>query len=653
MKVGVYFCNCGANIADRIDSKVVEEEIGRSGIAAYFATVDFMCSGEGKEFLRSDVAERKPDRIVIAACSPRDYESAFRQALSETGMNPYLMQMINIREQVAWVTPEALQATRKACTMIRAALHRVALHTPLVKQQLEVCPDVVVIGAGPAGLKAALKLAEAGRKVTLVEKTPVLGGLPVRFEELYPGMECGPCMIEPILADVLHGPDASRIEVLTLAELEDVAGYYGNFDVKIRQKPRFVDAAACVGCGECIAPCPVTAGNEFNYGMNERKAIAFPFSGALPNAPFLDAGICIRKSGKDCSACQAACPVEGAINLDDVEKHFERKAGAIVLAVGASLLDSRTLPALGHGSNPAVVNGLEFERILASNGPTGGEITTPSGKQPETLAIVHCVGSLDSERAPYCSGVCCGYALKFNHLIASKLPGAKIFHLYREMVMPGKQDYALWEHARKHLNSTFLRYSNGASLEVVPGNGHNTVRYCDTEGNSRTINADMVVLCPAVVPSESAGNLHRLLEVPLDSFGFFEELHTRLDSAQSRVRGYFIAGACQAPMDIQKSMSQGTAAAGYILSGLADGKKLDIEPITASVDEERCSGCRTCRSVCPYKAISYPAETERARVNALLCQGCGTCVAACPAGAIRGNHFTNEQILAELRAILQ
>ncbi len=653
MKVGIYFCNCGANIADRIDPDAVKQQLGISEPASYFATVDFMCSGEGKEFLRSDIAERKPDRIVIAACSPRDYESAFRQVLSEAGMNAYLMQMVNIREQAAWVTPDAGQAVQKACTMIRAALRRVALHEPLEEQQLEMCPDAVVIGAGPAGLKAALKLAEAGREVTLVEKSPVLGGLPVRYEELYPGMECGPCMIEPILAEVFHGPDAHRIEVLTLAEVEDVAGYYGNFDVRIRQRPRFVDPSACVGCGECIGPCPATSGNEFNYGMNERKAISFPFSGALPNVPFLDALICARTSGQDCRACQAACPVDGAINFNDSEKHLERKAGAIVLAVGAKVLDNGITRALGHGSDPCVVNSLEFERILASNGPTAGEIITPSGKRPVALAVIHCVGSLDSAGVPYCSGVCCGYAMKFNHLITSKLPDAKVYHLYREIVMPGKQDYALWEHARKQPNSTFLRYAGGASLEVVPVNGHHTVNYRDTEGKNCSVNADMVVLCPAMVPSESIQNLHRILEVPLDGFGFFEELHSRLDSVQSRVRGYFIAGACQAPMDIQKSMIQGTAAAGSILSGLADGKKLELEPITASVDEEHCSGCRTCRFVCPYKAIGHAEDTGKAHVNALLCQGCGTCVAACPAGAVYGNHFTNEQILAELRGILQ
>jgi heterodisulfide reductase subunit A len=614
--------------------------------------VEFLCSEEGKQFLEQDLIENRPDRVVIAACSPREVESVFMQCLQNAGMNPYFVQIANIREQVAWITPDAALATPKACSAIRAAVARVCLHEPLERKELEVCRDVLVVGAGPAGLKAALCLAEAGRKVVLVEKTPVLGGLPVRYEELFPNMECGPCLLEPVMGEVLHGQDAHNIEILTLSELIDVKGYYGNFTVTVKQSPRYVDEGKCVGCGACIPPCPAVVKNEFNYGLDERKAISLPFAGSLPNVPFLAREACLRTEGQDCHLCRDACPMEGAVVFDEPEKLWERNVGAIIMAVGGALYDCSQLPALGYG-RPGVYTSLEFERLLARNGPTGGELLLPDGKPPATLAIVHCVGSLDEQHQPYCSGVCCSYALKFNHLVRNKLPESRIYHLYKELVIPGKEEFSLYRHASHNPNTQFLRYRDVADVCVTAANGRHAIQYRDAAGAAGEFAADMVVLCPAIVGSESAGRLSELLDMPADQFGFFQEPNSRLDAAQSKVRGIYLAGTCQAPMDIRGATGQGMAVAGYVLSGLADGKKLKIEPITASVDEGVCSGCRICGNVCPYKAISFSVERGVSSVNALLCHGCGTCVAACPAGAMQSHHFANQQIFAEMEAALQ
>lgn len=649
MKIGVYFCNCGSNIAEKIDSEKVKAAVLAIPDVAYFKTADFICSEDGKQFLEDDLTENRPDRIVVAACSPREHEATFMRVMSRAGMNPYLMQMVNIREQVAWVTEDNKRATLKAINMISGAIARVRHHVPLQKQELDACPNVLVVGAGPAGLKAALTLAEAGRKVTLVEKEPVMGGMPVRYEELFPDMECGPCMLEPILGEVLHGEYAENIELLTMAELVDVAGFYGNFIARIRQAPRFVDIHQCIGCGECIAVCPAATANEFNCGLSERKAIDFPFMGALPNAPFLDTTTCVRSSGEECRACKDACPMgEDVINFDDAEQVLERNVGAIILATGSSLLDCSTIPNLGYGTLPEVYTSFEFERILSSTGPTGGEIASRSGAAPASIAIVHCVGSLDQSRREYCSGICCQYAFKFNHLIAAKLPDAKIHHLYKELVIADKSAFSLYHHAHDNANTSFHRFRSTDDLSIAGSANGMTVTCGDA-----AIDADMVVLCPAVVPGAGTAALSNLLEVSLDRFGFFEELHGRMDAAQSKIKGVYLAGACQAPMDIQKAVLQGMAATGYVLSNLAEGRKLEIEPITAAVDEERCAGCRVCITVCPYKAISFDGEKEVSVVNALLCHGCGTCVAACAAGAMTGNHFTNKAILAEIEGVLR
>ncbi len=652
MKTGVYFCNCGTNISDKIDSEKIREEILKLPGEIRFRTIDFMCSEDGKEALEKDLKENGMERAVITACSPRDHENTFMRVLSKAGLNPYLMQMVSVREQVAWVTEEREKATEKALRYTNAALKRLALQDPLEHKEIDICPDVLVIGAGPAGLKAALSIAESGRKVVIVEKTPVIGGMPVRYEELFPNMECGPCMLEPVLGDVLHGEHSGNIELLTISEVMDVVGSYGNFIVKIRRNPRYVDADKCIGCAECMTPCPVSAKNEFNYGLDERKAIYLPFAGALPNAPSIDNAICLRAKGRDCRLCKDACPVEDAIIYDDAESIIERNVGAILVAVGAGVYDCKKIPNLGYGSMPDVYTSSEFERILASNGPTEGEVKTAQGKRPKSVAIIHCAGSLDENHKEYCSGICCQYAFKFNHLVGKKLPGTKIYHFYKELSFPGKEEFTLYHHAKEDRNTAFVRYRDMKDLKVEKKGAKKAVTYKDASGKKGSAPADMLILCPAVVPAEGSGSLGNILEATHDKFGFFEELHGRMDSAQSKIKGIYLAGACQSPMDIQKAMSQGMAAAGYILSGLVAGRKLEIKPITAVVDADRCSGCRVCMSVCPYKAISYDTEKEVSSVNEVLCQGCGTCVAACPAGAVKGNHFTTDEIFAEIEGVL-
>jgi heterodisulfide reductase subunit A len=270
-RIGVYICTCSTNISDNID---IEELVTFSSDlenVGYVKVHTLLCSDEGKDFLADDISKEKPDRIVIAACTPKEHEKTFRNILQNAGVNPYLFQMVNIREQVAWATAERSAATEKAKAYIRSAVKRVSLHEPLEKKEIDCNTDVLVLGAGPAGMEAALLLAKAGRRVYLVEKNSFIGGRVARYEDIFPKMECSSCMLEPKMDEVLHD---ENIELLLWSELKEVLGFLGNFVVKILKKATFVDKSKCIGCGVCIEQCPVSVKNEFDYNLSDRKAIS-------------------------------------------------------------------------------------------------------------------------------------------------------------------------------------------------------------------------------------------------------------------------------------------------------------------------------------------------------------------------------------------
>ncbi len=659
MNIGVYFCRCGSDNTGNVSSKIDVEEVGKAVLGkadiAYYETINLACSEDGQTWLENDIRTRNPDRVVIAACSPREHEETFRRVMIRAGKNPYLMHLVNVREHVAWVTEDRGKATKKAIAYVLAAARRVRLHEPLEKRMLDVCPDVLVIGGGPAGLKAALSLAEAGRKVTLVDRSPILGGLPVRYEDIFPKMECGPCLLEPFLGQVLHSDVSDNIDICLQSEVVEVNGFFGNFIAKIRKRPRFVSLSSCIGCGICMPECPVEIPSPVNLNRSTRKAIDFEFFGGLPNVPFIDPNACVRFKGEDCAKCRDTCPVEGVINFDDKEEIVEKRIGGIIVAIGAKLYDVSRIPNLGYGRLPDVYSSFEFERIIAGNGPTGGQIVTKDGRSPKRIAIVHCAGSLDERHLPHCSAVCCLNAFKFNHIIGHKEHEAEIIHYFKTIVAPGKEEHACYEHAKANEHARFIQYGNLDDLQVESGGEGAPMRVtCATaDADAKELACDIVVLMGGLEASDGAAQLSKMLEVSQGQAGFFEELNGRADPSRAKKRGIYLAGICQAPGDIARSMMQGVAAAGHALSALVEGRQMAIEPVTAEVDAARCSGCRTCIPVCPYKAIEHVPDEGVAKVNPVLCVGCGTCVAACPAGSIKGNHFTNDEIFAEIEALLR
>jgi len=415
--------------------------------------------------------------------------------------------------------------------------------------------DVLVIGAGIAGIEASLLLSKADRKVHLVEKTSYTGGTVIKFEEVFSNMECSTCMVAPVQQELLQD---KNINLLTLAEVEDVKGLFGKFTVKIRKKARYVDLQNCIGCNACFEPCPVSLKNEFEEGLSERKAIYVPCTGALPNVPMIDTEHCLRFKGKDCKACQEACMFE-AIDFKQKDEQLELKVGAIIAATGFSTFDPKQTPEYGYGKLDDVYTAFEFERLYASNGPTEGEIRLKNGKPPKSAAIIHCVGR---DQKGYCSSVCCMYSLKFNHYLKSKIADVKISEFYTDLCIPGKSHQKFYE-KMKETGTNMIRASE---IEVTGKGKEIAVKHTNGNGKKNSIPVDMVILAPAIEPRDDTSKLAKALGVSLDEYGFLKEESPDVSSVITSKPGVFIAGCAQGAKNIQDTVSQACAAVGKILS---------------------------------------------------------------------------------------
>ncbi|MBW1895825.1 MAG: CoB--CoM heterodisulfide reductase iron-sulfur subunit A family protein [Deltaproteobacteria bacterium] len=547
------------------------------------------------------------------------------------------------------MTEDKALATDKAKAIISAAVRRVILHEPLESKEIACEPNVLVVGAGLAGISAALTLAQKNRHVFLVEKLPCIGVKVALYEDIFPTLECASCVLDPKLDEVLHN---EQIDVLTFSEVEEVVGYYGNFTVKVRRKARFVDSRTCLGCGACFDVCPVKAGNEYNEGLDERGAIYVPYAGSLPNIAVIDKDHCLRWKGEPCNACEEACPF-GSIKYEEEDQLLDLKVGAIVLATGFDLFDPRRAPQYGYGKIENVYTSLEFERLVNSTGPTGGEIVLKNGEAPKNIAFVHCVGSRTSEFHEHCSGVCCTYLLKFAHQARQKLPEVGITQLYSDFCLPGKESQGFFNRVVREDRVELIHMRDPDLVEIVEQDKTILITSTDVASQSISVAVDMVVLAPAIEGARDANVLASVFDIPVDESQFFVEDNPYVAPVSTTTDGIFIAGCAQGPLDIQGSVAQAKAAAGEVMSRLIPGEKLTLEPMTAQVDEAFCSGCKVCMSLCPYKAITYETTEKNAKINEVLCRGCGTCAAACPSGAIKAKHFTDGEISAEIEGLMQ
>lgn len=640
-KTAVVLCTCSGIITEKIDWAKVQVQLAGHPSKPIFRIDELSCGADNLEQMASWLREEQPERLVVAACSPREHEATFRKLMSNAGLNPYFMQLVNVREQVAWVTTDPANASDKAARLLSAALYRVQQQVALSERKVPVRSEVAVIGAGPAGMQAALTLARAGRKVTLIEKEPFIGGLPVRFEELFPNLDCGPCLLEPVMGDILHNHESENVKLLTLAEVTAVKGGFGNWSLTVKQLPRFINPDLCISCMECVAACPSRRPHIWN-GSGELAAVDVPFAGALPNFPHIAADACLKLKGEQCEECALQCPVERALVFDDATRVINVDVGAIIVATG-SVEKQNSLPMFANLEE--VHTAYTFERLLAMNGPTAGLLLKSDGTTPQSLVIIHCAGSLDTNEIPYCSGTCCRNALKFAHIAANKVVGIVVTRLVREQVVPGMGA----SHQLQSDRSETFRYANLASLRIE---GAGVARKIVCRDSGQSVPAEMIVLMRPLLPGAGTQTACEVMELDCDEAGFIAQLHALAGSCATTMQGIYLAGSCRGPGDIREAFATGTAAAGLALSALVEGRDLVVDPQVAVVDTTLCAGCKTCLQLCPYKAISWKKTARVAYVEDILCRGCGTCVAACPSGAITGCGFSREMLRAELEGLL-
>ncbi len=660
-RVGVFVCHCGHNIAGVVDVPKVVDFTRRLPGVVFSEHYSYFCSAPGQEIVQEAIKEHDLTGVVVAACSPQLHEPTFHSASVEAGLNPVLCEMANIREQCSWVHPDGAKATEKACHIVASMIEKVKRNHPLHPIEVPVTKAVLVVGAGIAGIRAALDIANAGYPVTLVEKQPSIGGNMSKLSETFPTLDCSQCILTPLMVQVSRHPN---IELLTYSEVESVSGYVGNLKVRIKKKSSFVLADLCTGCNDCVPVCPVSLPNEFDRNLSWRKAIYIPFPQAVPNLYTLDAESCINANLESesgdyrvlaCERCYQACGPR-AIDFDMAPEIVEREVGAIIVATGFDLMGPERLSEYGYGKYPDVLDGLEFERLLSASGPTEGEVRRPSdGKVPKEVVFIQCAGSRDPQRGvPYCSRFCCMATAKHALLYKHKVHDGKAYVFYIDIRTPGK---GYEEFVNRVMEEERVLYLRGRVSNVRQEDGKLRVYGVDTLSNQRVeVLADMVVLATAIMPPN--GDLAKMLRIPTDEHGFLQEAHPKLRPVETLTAGVFLAGAAQFPKDIPDTVAQASAAASKAL-GMLSHPVLHREPTVARVNEAICVGCFECERVCPYGAVNQKEIKDRegnlikmvAEVIEGLCEGCGACTAACRVRSIDVDGFNDEQVFAQLGAL--
>ncbi len=647
-KIGVYTCYCGGNISDVVDCEKVAEVMRRMPNVVVSRTDMSMCSDAGQDMIMEDIREHGVNRVVIGACAPMLHEQTFRRTVARVGLNPYLYYHVGLREQDSWVhhdDPEG--ATRKAIRLMTIGLAKARLLKPLEPIKLEAEKHALVVGGGVAGLRAAWDIARRGIQVTLIEKTPFLGGRAAQLESVFPTGEQARDTLHELTEKVLDHP---LITVYTNAELVDVTGYIGDFHIQIRQQSRGVsDEIAEAAMAACTEEVP----DEYNYGLTKRKLIYRAYPGCYPPTPAVD--------WDNCPDGRLEIEIDGKTTvLENDLQTFDVKVGAVVMATGFSLYEPRQ-GEYGYGELPEVITLAKLIRFLALLDE--GETLEWNGRPVQNIAMIHCVGSRqvegihepqpDGQVNNYCSRVCCTATLHVINELRERFPQANVFDAYEDIRTYGRGHEEYYTEASKNM-VRFLRFHEDEMPEIVaaPTGEPNPVlvKVKDylTWGEEIEVPVDLVVLATGIMPNP-VDDLISLFKISAGTDRFLLEVHPKLRPVETAMPGIVLAGTAQGPMNIQESCAAASAAASKVAVLLGQGK-VELEPFVAWVNPELCDGSGECVKVCCYEdAITLGVvsvngkEAKQAFVTPANCAGCGACVSACPNRAIDVQGWTLNQ----------
>jgi len=638
-RVGIFVCECGGNIGDVVDVKAVVEAVKDWEGVAVAKYNKYLCSKPAQEMIIDAIKKNNLDRVVVASCTPRMHLATFQSVLERAGLNPYMLEFINIREQDSWVhgpKPSA-EATKKAISLIRGGYEQSLELEPLETISEKGSREMLIIGGGIAGITAALELGYLGFKVHLVERKPSIGGNMAKLTKVFPTLDCAQCILTPRMAEVGRNPN---VNLLTYAEVQDVSGRPGNYAVKVFMKPRGVDIEKCRSCGVCTKVCPITVPDEFNEGLSQRKAAYIEFPQAVPSAYVIDFDACTK-----CLKCEQLCPAK-AINIDDPGKTVELNVGAIILATGYELYDARKLENYGYGNYKDVITMMDLERLTSATGPTGGYVKRADGSDVRKMAIVLCAGSRDKNFIPYCSRICCMYALK-QAFVLKKMLGIDVTIYYTDIRATGKgYEELYWRD--EEAGVVFVR---GKVAEVWKSNKGRLVVLAEDTLTSSIVEEefDMVALATPMIPPDELKELADKMKIAIGEDGFITEKHPKLDPVDSLVTGIFACGCTLSPKDVRDTVSDALGAAAKA-SLFLKSEYVTTSPEKAFVIADLCNGCGECVKICPVGAITM--QEDKAKIDPFQCIGCGACIPVCPQEAIDFKNSTSRQLFAHLRGVL-